>query len=157
MQRVTVTIDEELIAGIDAFAESRGYQNRSEAVRDLARAGLARLRGEEGTTGACVGALVYAYDHEARALPNKLASVHHHHHDLTTSTTHVHLDHHSCLEVAILRGQAEELRRFAAEVTSERGVRHGQLVLIPVEVSNQSHSHGGHRHGHEHIRVKDSE
>ena len=40
MQRVTVTLDDELVAEIDRIAAARGYQNRSEAIRDLARAGL---------------------------------------------------------------------------------------------------------------------
>ena len=40
MQRITITIEDELLAEIDAAAEARGYQNRSEIIRDLARAGL---------------------------------------------------------------------------------------------------------------------
>ena len=40
MQRITITIEDDLLAEIDAAAEARGYQNRSEIIRDLARAGL---------------------------------------------------------------------------------------------------------------------
>ena len=40
MQRITITIEDDLLAEIDAAAKARGYQNRSEIVRDLARAGL---------------------------------------------------------------------------------------------------------------------
>ncbi|MGE0626872.1 MAG: nickel-responsive transcriptional regulator NikR [Hyphomicrobiaceae bacterium] len=156
MQRVTVTIDDELMREIDAFVSSRGYQNRSEAVRDLSRAGLARLAEANVGDGVCVGALVYAYDHETRALSRRLAGITHDHHDLSTATMHVHLDHDSCLEVAVLRGPAPDLKRLAAEITSERGVRHGQLVLVPVEVSNETHSHGGARHPHTHIHVRDA-
>jgi CopG family transcriptional regulator, nickel-responsive regulator len=70
------------------------------------------------------------------------------------ATMHVHLDHESCLEVAVLRGAMEDIRHFAERVISERGVRHGKLVAIPVEVEAASHAHGrrGHRHLHTHVR-----
>ena len=42
MQRLTITIDDELKNAIDRIIAERGYQNRSEAIRDLARAGLTR-------------------------------------------------------------------------------------------------------------------
>ena len=46
MQRVTITIDDELVGEIDAFMETRGYANRSEAIRDLARSGLDKFSTE---------------------------------------------------------------------------------------------------------------
>src|SRR5204862_432000 len=35
MKRITITIEDEFLAEIDAAAEARGYQNRSEILRDL--------------------------------------------------------------------------------------------------------------------------
>ena len=40
MQRVTITIDEDLVAELERYMAARGYANRSEAIRDLARSGL---------------------------------------------------------------------------------------------------------------------
>jgi len=40
MQRVALSLDDDLLAEVDALIQIRGYQNRSEAVRDLVRAGL---------------------------------------------------------------------------------------------------------------------
>jgi len=130
MQRVTITIEDELLAELDALVVRRGYQNRSEALRDLARAGMRRID-EPAPTEPCVAALVYVYDHARRDLPNRLAHEFHGHHDLAISTLHVHLDAQSCLEVAILRGEAGAVRHMADHVTAERGVRHGQLVMLP--------------------------
>ena len=60
MQRVTVTLDDELIAELERYMKGRGYNNRSEAIRDLARTGMQQARGESSGTGDCVAALVYA-------------------------------------------------------------------------------------------------
>ncbi|MGP8289943.1 nickel-responsive transcriptional regulator NikR [Vreelandella zhanjiangensis] len=131
MQRVTITLDEELLEEVDALMHARGYQNRSEAIRDLTRSGLKQVNEEAVPEALCMGALVYVYDHAARDLSKRLTRHSHDHHDLTLSTLHVHIDHDSCLEVALLKGQGRELKQFADEVTSSRSVRHGQLVLIP--------------------------
>jgi CopG family nickel-responsive transcriptional regulator len=152
MERITATLDEDLVEELDRFQKEHGYQNRSEALRDLVRAGL-REAEHEDDGGACVGALVYAYDHEVRALAKRLTTAQHDHHDLSVATLHVHLDHRSCLEVAVLRGASAEVRHFAEHVIAERGVRHGRLVIVPVALEAETHAHGGRKpHVHAHVR-----
>jgi len=156
MQRITVTIDDELLTAIDKMIASRGYQNRSEAIRDLTRAGMAELDERSLADHQGVAALVYVYDHEGRGLAERLTRAFHDHHDLSLATMHVHLDHESCLEVAVLRGAMNEIRHFAARIISERGVRHGKLVAVPVEVEAASHTHGGRGHPHLHTHVREA-
>jgi len=133
MQRITITIDDPLLEELDELVTRKGYQNRSEAMRDLVRAGMNQLDGPTHDEP-CVAALVYVYDHARRDLPNRLANEFHDHHELAISTLHIHLDAESCLEVAILKGAAGAVRHMADHVTAERGVRHGQLVLLPNSV-----------------------
>lgn len=155
MQRLTVTVDDELVAELDKMIALRGYQNRSEALRDLARAGLRHTIGDSGEAGYCVAALVYVYDHRARELSKRLTAVFHDHHELSHSAMHVHLDHGTCMEVAILRGDAARVRHLADHVIAERGVRHGRLVSVPVREESEKHAHPGegrHRHVHLHVR-----
>jgi CopG family nickel-responsive transcriptional regulator len=155
MQRVTVTFDDELIAELDRFMDGRGYHNRSEAIRDLTRAGMQQARVEANEGGDCVAALVYVYDHTVRELAKRLADAHHHHHDLSVAALQVRLDHASCMEVALLRGAMREVHHFAEEIISERGVRHGRLVAVPVDVKEEIHAHGkDHARSHPHIRVR---
>jgi CopG family nickel-responsive transcriptional regulator len=142
MQRTTISIDNDLLAQLDAFAEERGYANRSEAMRDLVRSGLEQSRLRSQPDEHCVAAAIYVYDHEARELSRRLTRVGHEHHDLSLATLHVHLDHESCLEINVLRGLAAEVRHFADHVIAERGVRHGRLVMVPVESNVETHDHG---------------
>ena len=153
MTRITIVLDDELLTEVDRMIKTRGYQNRSEAIRDLARGGL-RLAAEGVDTGDCVAALVYAYDHDERDLPKRLIKTFHEHHDLTVSSLHVHLDHESCLEVSVLRGKTRDVRHLADHVIAERGVRHGRLVMLPAEELAGSHSHrkGASSHSHLHVR-----
>jgi CopG family nickel-responsive transcriptional regulator len=155
MQRITITVDDELVAALDRVIAACGYQNRSEAIRDLARAGIAQLQEQIDDSQSGVAALVYVYDHQERTLAKRLTTTFHERHDLSVATMHVHLDHDSCMEIALLRGAMHDVRHFARHVVSERGVRHGRLVTVPVEFESQEHPHGtepGRRHLHVHVR-----
>jgi CopG family nickel-responsive transcriptional regulator len=155
MQRVTITLDDALMAQLDALIEARGYQNRSEAIRDLARAGLQQTATGAAAGQRCVAALVYVYDHGVRELAKRLNHAFHDHHDMAVSTLHVHLDHDSCMEVTVLKGLAGAVARFAEQVIAERGVKHGRLVIVPVEVASELHVHGEQAsHPHEHVHVR---
>jgi CopG family nickel-responsive transcriptional regulator len=146
MQRVTITLDDDLMADLDRIIAARGYQNRSEAIRDLARSGLERAAVEVPDTHACVAALVYVYDHHAREMPKRLTQEFHDHHDLSQATLHVHLDARNCLEVTVLKGRGSEVQAFADHVIAERGVRHGHVVYMPAP-EGMAHARG---HGHSH-------
>lgn len=146
MQRVTVTLDDDLMAELDRMIEQRGYQNRSEAIRDLARAGLQQAAAERGAKGDCVAALVYVYDHSARDLSRRLVENLHSHHDMSLATLHVHLDEDNCMEVTVLKGKGGDVQHVADHIIAERGVRHGRLVTIPVEPAAAGHARMFHRH-----------
>lgn len=153
MQRVTITIDDELMTELDRIIAARGYQNRSEAIRDLARAGIRDAAESLDRQRDCVAALVYVYDHAARQLSKRLADTFHDHHELSLASMHAHLDHDSCMEVTILRGKTEKVRKFAEHVIAERGVRHGRVVLVPTEALAKPHVPGPaapHPHPHRH-------
>ena len=153
MHRVTITIDDDLVADLERFMAMRGYANRSEAIRDLARSGLQQAAAEVPGTQQCLAALVYMYDHHQRELPKRLTRDFHDHHDLAQATLHVHLDHDSCMEVTVLKGRGSDVQRFADHIIAERGVRHGHVVYLPahaVDSHGKRPSHpraSKHRHG----------
>ena len=157
MQRVTITIDDELMSELDRIIAARGYQNRSEAIRDLARAGIRQAAETLDKERDCVAALVYVYDHAARQLSKRLADTFHDHHELSLASMHAHLDHDSCMEVTILRGKTDAVQNFAEHVIAERGVRHGRVVLLPTQALARpararrgKHAQGKHAHGASH-------
>lgn len=155
MERITVTVDDGLLAQFDAYMKRNGYGNRSEAFRDIVREKLEGDRLTRGEAAHCVGCLTYVYDHHARELAGRLTREQHEHHDLSLSTLHVHLDHDTCLETTVLRGPTEAVRAFANTVIAQRGVRHGNLHIVPADLETSRHAHGGDvRTPHVHSRPK---
>jgi CopG family nickel-responsive transcriptional regulator len=158
MERFTISLDEDLAQQFDGLIARRGYSNRSEAVRDLLRSHLESERQSREEAGYCVANLSYVYNHHERELAERLTSIQHGSHDLTVSTLHAHLDHENCLESVVLKGPIKAVRAFAEAMMAERGVRHGQLNLISVELDQGSHSHGYRPRGkgepHLHLKPK---
>ena len=172
MQRVTITIDADLLGKLDEFMVQKHYANRSEAIRDMVRDRLEAERlNQESEEGACIATVSYVYDHEERELAKRLAHTHHQHHHLSHATLHTHLDENTCLEAAVLKGSIADVKSLANAIIAERGVRHGAVNLVPVDLPSahphhaahhhqEAHSHSGehsHEHTHEHKHVHDHE
>jgi CopG family transcriptional regulator, nickel-responsive regulator len=154
MERLTISMSDEFAAELSAFMQRHGYDNRSEAVRDLARLGLDRAGIDDSLSGQCVATLTYVFNHHTRELAKRLTDAHHDHHGDQVATMHVHLDHDSCLEVAVLRGDATKVREFAEAIIAERGVTHGRVTFVPVSIDSAMHVHGGASRRHAHVHPK---
>jgi CopG family nickel-responsive transcriptional regulator len=152
MERLTISVSDQFATELNEFMALRGYSNRSEAVRDLARMGMEQvhLQKQHGTDALAV--LSYVFNQHTRELAKRLTTMHHDHHQLQVATMHVHLDHEHCLEIAVLRGPMATVQRFADGIMAERGVWHGHVALVPVSISSAAHAHGketpASHHGH---------
>jgi len=131
-KRFGVSLDGELLDKFDAYIEEKGYQNRSEAIRDLIRDRLVQREWEEnededGQTKMAV--LTMVYNHHKPDLQEKLTEIQHRSHNVVHSSLHIHLDHHNCMEIIVLKGTAEQIIHIGENLISTKGVKHGKLVL----------------------------
>lgn len=155
MQRFTISLDDALAEQFDSWIAQHHYGNRSEAVRDLLRAELQQARLQAAAALHCVACLSYVYQHQAHDLVERLARLQHQHHDILVSTMHLALDHEHRLETVALRGRTSLVNEFAEAVCAERGVHHGKLNLVSVDL-HQPHKHGkGPAHA-PHVHLKPS-
>ena len=113
---------------LDAMTAEKGYTNRSLAIADMIRGELVEHRQKTGT-GEIAGTITLVYDHHKQHVQETLTDIQHDHHELIISTLHVHLDHHNCLEVLIVRGPAARVKRIADELIAAKGVKHGKLTV----------------------------
>jgi CopG family nickel-responsive transcriptional regulator len=129
IERVGVSLEKELLGAFDKLIAEKGYQSRSEAIRDLIRQQLSsdRLSDEKAEA---VAAVVLVYDHHATAIMERLTELQHSHFLKTISSLHIHLDHHDCLEVIVLRGKVGEINRMGDKLVSIKGVKLGRINLL---------------------------
>ncbi len=126
--RFCVSLHENLLEELDKRVIRRGYASRSELVRDLIRDLLSQEKWEENQE--VIGVLSIIYDHHDKELVYRLLDIQHKHHVNVLCSTHLHLDHHNCLEVIVLRGMAEELESLANQIGGLRGVKLSKLSRV---------------------------
>ncbi|HID02091.1 MAG TPA: nickel-responsive transcriptional regulator NikR [Desulfobacterales bacterium] len=127
LKRFTVSMEENLLDDFDSFIKDHHYKNRSEALRDLIRGRI--IEKEWQADKDVMGVISLIYDHHQHKLQEKVTELQHDFHNQIVSTTHVHMDHHNCLEVIIVRGKAGEVRGLADSLTAMRGVRNASLSM----------------------------
>jgi CopG family nickel-responsive transcriptional regulator len=157
MQRITITLEDALLAELDDVMARSGATNRSEALRDLLRRALAPAA---PAAAECLAVVTCTIDPTIRDLARHVPRTRHAHHDRTIAAMSVPVDHDTALDVSVMRGAVADIDRFANTLFLERGVRHGTVALIPVETRIETHHHGdghgaGTEHRHAHLRVLD--
>lgn len=130
--RFGISIDSELLESFDRLISRKGYQNRSEAIRDLIRAAIVDDKTDAGQED-MVGTVTMVYNHHVRDLADKLTEHQHQHHHQVVSALHVHLDAHNCLEVLVIKGKAKDIQKIADELLGVKGVKHGRLFMTSAD------------------------
>lgn len=128
-ERVGVSLDKTLLGMFDELIARQGYTNRSEAIRDLIRNRLSEERLAKPSTKAVAGVFL-VYDHHSTQLSGKLVELQHSHLLQVIAATHVHLDHHNCLEVIILKGKVVEIEKVANNMAALKGVKLSRVNVM---------------------------
>ena len=129
IERIGVSLENDLLEQFDQLIAQKGYASRSEAIRDLIRDALVQRQWSAATSREeQVAVVTLVYGHDSSSLAQKLAHIQHENHKAVVSALHVHLDEHSCLEVLVLRGRAREVLRMGEGLISTKGVMHGKVV-----------------------------
>jgi CopG family transcriptional regulator, nickel-responsive regulator len=127
MVRFGVSLPRELLGKFDSVIHRKGYASRSEALRDLIRGYLVEREWQEGME--VVAVIMLVFDHHSRDLQNSITELQHSHLGAIISSQHVHLDHHNCLEVIILKGFADQIQKLADMLKAQRGIKHCSLNM----------------------------
>ena len=128
VSRFSASLPKGLIDDLDEMVKQKGYANRSVAIADMVRDKLVEHRQQFGDRE-IAGTITLVFDHHKPHLQEVLTHIQHDHHDVIVSALHVHLDHHNCLEVLLVRGRADEVRKIADKLVAAKGVKHAKLTI----------------------------
>lgn len=132
VERIGVSLDKKLLSMFDKLIAAKGYQSRSEAIRDMIRERLS-IKRLSNPKAEAVAVVWLVYDHHSTKLMEKLTDLQHSHLLQTICSTHVHLDEHDCLEVIVLRGAVGEINSMAENIVSQKGVKLGRVNFVAAE------------------------
>ena len=126
--RFSVSLNKGLLRQLDKMTREKGYHNRSLAIADMVRDHLVEHR-QEIVDGEAAGTVTLVYDHHSPRVQESLTEMQHKFREMIISTLHVHLDHHNCLEVMVVRGKASAIKALADRLIGAKGVKHGKLSI----------------------------
>lgn len=128
--RVSLTLPEDLLNELDRSLKAQRYASRSEAVRDALHDFLASYRWRSELKGEQLGAILVMYEHDVRGLTDELMDIQHESASLISAVQHLHVDPKNCLEILIVKGPAEEIRKLVDCLGALRGVKQAKLVVV---------------------------
>ncbi len=132
LKRFSVSMEDKLLNKFDELVTLKGYENRSEAVRDLIREAILEQSYDDNEQ-MIAGSILLFYDHHQRNLLEEMTEIQHEKHGLILATTHFHLDHGNCLELIVVQGRVKDVRELSYKLTSLKGVNYGKFTVAPVE------------------------
>lgn len=129
--RFTVSLPAYLLEELDRRMVAQGYASRSELVRDLIRERMVEEAWAD-EDAEVYGVLTISYDHHQRELSDRLVDIQHSRYANVLCATHVHLDHHNCLETIVIKGRPAEIERIALAIGGLKGVVFSKLTRTAV-------------------------
>ncbi|TVR42849.1 MAG: nickel-responsive transcriptional regulator NikR [Planctomycetota bacterium] len=124
--RLSLSLESELLDELERAIAGAGASNRSEFVRSLLRNHLAGGAWMQAAT--VVAVVSYTYDHHTSGINDGLVRLQHDARAEVLVSTHLHLSHHSCLEMLVVRGAPDQVRQLEAGLRQLRGVDHVSLT-----------------------------
>lgn len=138
--RFGISMNRDLVDNFDKMIDEQGYNNRSEAIRDLVRKALIQPNRLQ-LNKAVAGTIIIVYDHHFAGLQSCLMELQHSFHHEIVSTMHVHLNHSQCLEIIVVRGILKELSQLHQQIQVQKGVFYAELSVTHVDEQKTVHSH----------------
>ena len=130
VDRFTVSLDTELLAAFDHHIAAKGYENRSEAIRDLIRDALAATRLQKGGESV-VAFLTLVCDHRVGDVDKRIRASLQEGSDLVLGTLTATIDPHRDGLTIALNGPSDRVHALANQLQAMRGVTHGHLSAVP--------------------------
>ncbi|WP_224448980.1 CopG family ribbon-helix-helix protein [Haloprofundus salilacus] len=133
MTVVSVSMPEELLARIDAFADDHGYTGRSEVVREASRNLLGEFEDTRLEDRDLMGVVTVLFNYETTSVEERMMQLRHEHENLVASNFHSHVGSHYCMELFVLEGTLEEISTFVGKVRATRDTLTVDYSVMPVD------------------------
>ena len=129
--RFGIAVPKDLLQLFDERIEIASFPNRSVALRHLIREYVAKDMWQKGS-GYVHGTVTLTYDHHSNDVTTKLTALQHDYGDVIVCTTHVHADHHHCLEVIIVKGEVARVKDFINALSSLKAILSVEPIITAI-------------------------
>ncbi|NMC67397.1 MAG: nickel-responsive transcriptional regulator NikR [Spirochaetales bacterium] len=133
MIRISMSLSSELLKEFDEILQDRGYNSRSKGIRDALNDYILRYQWMNEMEGERIGIIAAIYDNHFVGVMEDLTSVQHNYREYINATMHIPLSEKQCLEVIVVKGDANNIRELTEKIMRLRGVEHVRLTSTGIK------------------------
>ena len=122
--RTGISFEPKLLMMFDKFIKHKGYSNRSEAINDIIRDRLTHHHESE-----IIGTIKVIYDQRIGHYSKNVSNLQHDYHCQIVSSMHTYLDHHTCLELVVVKGNVGRVNKLLKKIRETKGVKEAHIFL----------------------------
>ena len=124
---MSVSLNNDILNEMEKLQKLLGFSGRSEIVRAGIRNMLSEEKQRNDLTGMLHSLLLVIHDEKS---DDEISNMRHSYDKLINTHLHSKIDRDRCLEIFLLRGEAEEIRRMTREFQANK--RMDNVKLIPM-------------------------
>jgi CopG family nickel-responsive transcriptional regulator len=107
---ISVSVPEKLLERVESSIREQGFANRSEIIRQALRAFILESRNLRELKGEIAASITIIYDRGTKN--EQISEIQHSFGDIILTYLHAHIEEEYCLEVIVVKGEAENLRKL---------------------------------------------
>ena len=127
MPIISISLNDEILSEIDKLQKSMGFSGRSEIIRAGLRILISEEKQRSNLSGLIHAILMVVHDEESEQI---VTGIKHNHEDLIGTHLHSKIDGNKCMELFLLRGQAEKVDVMTRDFQTNRKMNHVKLVAM---------------------------
>jgi CopG family nickel-responsive transcriptional regulator len=127
---ISVSVPDELLGKLDSSIKKRGFASRSEILRQAIRAFMEEYRSLENITGEVTATVTVIYTKAAKN--ERMLSIQHEYENVVLTFLHTHVDEDNCLEVMVVKGPIEDIRKLSDALKANKDVKQIKVSLVGV-------------------------
>lgn len=127
MTIISISLSEKLLQEIDQLKEELGFSGRSEVIRTSTRMLIADNQEKKALKGDINSILILIHDQKAE---DKVTEIKHDFEDIINTQIHSHLKDNKCLEIFIMKGDAQRTNTIRKLFQTSRKMDYVKLVSI---------------------------
>jgi CopG family transcriptional regulator, nickel-responsive regulator len=125
MPIVSVSLNDDILNEMEKLQKLLGFSGRSEIVRAGIRNMLSEEKQRNDLTGMLHSLLLVIHDEKS---DDEISNMRHSYDKLINTHLHSKIDRDRCLEIFLLRGEAEEIRRMTREFQANKKMDNVKLI-----------------------------
>jgi CopG family nickel-responsive transcriptional regulator len=123
---ISVSLNDKILKDIDRLERDLGFTGRSEVIRAGVRLLISEEKGKSRLSGQIEGVIVVVNQEKHN---EDISYLRHEFNEVIKTQIHNHLDSHKCLQVFVIKGEAEIVKKFIGKIETCRKAEYVKLFI----------------------------